>query len=97
MWDQPAQNPALILAPKFPLLVRRWAAAFACDDEHVAMALALATGEEAAERGVGVVLAHPVKIEPGADFPAATGDAFGRAPVERLRRRREGGLPIGGP
>ena len=56
--------------------------------EHMPEAVGLAAREEAAERGMGVLLAKPVKIEPGVDLAAAARDTLGRARVEGFWRRR---------
>jgi hypothetical protein len=96
MRHEPAQHTALFHAPEIPLLAGLWTAALARDDEHVAVPLGLAAGQEVAKRGIGVLLAHAVQVEPGAYFAAAAGDAFGGARVERLGLRRAARLPVGG-
>ena len=94
MRHEAAEHTALLRGPEIAPFIGFDVNAFAGDDEHMAVAVRLAAGEEVPERGMSIALTHAVKIEPRIDLAPAACNALGGSGVERLGRRRlDGPVP----
>src|SRR6516225_4180716 len=80
-----AEYAALVLFIEAP--PRVWLCALASDDQHAAVAFVLRRFQEAAERSVGVALAHAVQVEARLDEKPSSLKLACGLPIQRFAAR----------